>query len=123
MEPYGKNKISYTNKDFKTEFCHWSMNKQLPIIGQEIYVPTTLFLGRGRDDFEGGKATINKVDVNERLAENHPNRIFVGIKERPTTLYNWNNLVERQDELREFHKDQIAHPVPDLRPEFNEDIW
>ena len=62
---------------------------QEPVIGQKIYVPTSLYVYRGADDFAGGIATINKIEKSKTLPPDHYNYMSVGIVERPGTLYNW----------------------------------
>jgi hypothetical protein len=91
-----------------------------PFIGQKIYVPTSLYLYRGADDFSGGLATINKVEKSNFLPEDHYNYLSVGIVERPGTMYNWRPLLERQEELKKMFGDEIAHPIPNLNPSFND---
>jgi hypothetical protein len=92
-----------------------------PVIGQKIYVPTSLYVYRGEDDFSGGLATINEIEKSKSLPPNHYNYLMVGISERPGTMYNWRPLLERQEELKKMYGDEIAHPDPDLSPEFNDD--
>ena len=92
-----------------------------PKVGDKIYVPTSLYVYHGEDDFAGGIATINKVELSKTLPPDHYNYTMVGIEERPGTLYNWLPLQEKQEELKERYGDQIAHPDPDDRPEFNDD--
>ena len=92
-----------------------------PVIGQKIYVPSSLYLYRGEDDFAGGIATINKIEKSKNLPEDHYNYLMVGITERPGSMYNWRPLLERQEELQKMYADQIAHPDPDDRPDFNDD--
>jgi hypothetical protein len=92
-----------------------------PVIGQKIYVPSSLYVYRGEDDFAGGIATINKIEKSKTLPEDHYNYLMIGITERPGSMYNWRPLLERQEELQKMYGDQIAHPDPDDRPEFNDD--
>jgi hypothetical protein len=92
-----------------------------PVMGQKIYVPSSLYVYRGQDDFAGGLATINKIEKSTFLPEDHYNYLSVGIVERPGTLYNWRPLLERQEELKGIYEGQIAHPDPDDRPEFNDE--
>lgn len=86
--------------------------KEEPYIGQKIYVPTTLYLSHGLDDFVGGIATISKIKPEEHY-------ILIGIEERPGTLYNWKYLKEGQKEWKKRYGKNKAHPDPDDRPEFN----
>lgn len=91
-----------------------------PKIGDSIYVPTSLYVYRGSDDFAGGLATIDKIDKSKHLPEDNINYMMVGIKERPGTMYNWKNLLENQEKWKEEYGKQKAHPDPDDRPEFND---
>ncbi len=91
-----------------------------PQIGQKIYVPTSLYVYRGADDFAGGLATINKIEKSESFPPDHYNYMMIGITERPGTMYNWRPLLERQEELKKMFGDEIAPPDPDDRPEFND---
>jgi hypothetical protein len=92
-----------------------------PYIGQKIYVSTSLYLSHGMDDFEGGIATISKIEESSFLPKDSVNYLMVGIKERPGTLYNWKNLLEHQEEFKKRFGKKHAHPDPDNRPEFN--MW
>ena len=91
-----------------------------PKIGDKIYVQSSHYVYRGEDDFEGGLATINKVEHDKHLPKDHINYCMVGIEGRPSTMYNWRVLTEGQDELKKEYGKQKAHSNPDLRPEFNQ---
>jgi hypothetical protein len=95
--------------------------KPEPFIGQKIYVPTSLYLSHGMDDFIGGIATISKIEESTYLSEDDCNYLMVGIEEKPRTLYNWNSLLKEQNELKTRFGKNCAHPDPDDRPEFN--MW
>jgi len=84
-------------------------------VGQDIYVPTQLYLSRGEDDVEGGRAKIVK------LEEDDHDYVWVTTKEHPNNHYNMKVLIERQKELKKEFGRRRAYPDPDLRPEFNED--
>lgn len=92
---------------------------KIPEPGEKIYVPTSLYLGHGMDDFEGGMATVTEVEKSNQLPEDHYNHYMVSIKERPGTSYNLRYLLEHQEEWKERYGDAIARPDPDDRPEFN----
>jgi hypothetical protein len=92
-----------------------------PELEQKIYVPSALYVYRGADDFAGGLATIDRIEHNSNLPKDHVNHTMVGIKERPSTMYNWNVLLNEQEELAKEYAGQIAHPDPDYREEFNDD--
>lgn len=90
-----------------------------PAKGEQMYIPNALHVYRERDDFAGGKATIDKIEYNDYLPKTHINYIMVGFKENPGTLYNWINLVRKQKELAKKFKNQVAHAEPDYSQEFN----
>lgn len=91
-----------------------------PKIGDKIYVPSSYYVYRGEDDFEGGLATISSIDKSKHLPPDHFNYLMVGIKERPNTGYNYKVLLEKQEVLAKEYGDQVAHPDPDLSSEFNQ---
>lgn len=94
------------------------MNKE-PKIGQKIYVQTSLYVYRGRDDFTGGIATISKIEHDDDLPKDHRNYTMIGIEERESTMYNWKVLLKEQEELKKEYGDQIAHPNPDYDEDVN----
>lgn len=91
---------------------------RIPKVGEKIYVPGSMYVYRGSDDFAGGIATISNVDVDDY---DNPTRCYINIKERPGSSYNWGPLEIRQEELKKMYGEEIAHPDPDDRPEFNDD--
>jgi len=91
-----------------------------PKIGDKIYVPSSYYVYRGEDDFEGGLAIINKIEISKHLPKDHCNSIMVGIEGKHSTMYNYQYLLEQQDELEKEYKGQVAHANPDLRSEFNQ---
>ena len=95
-------------------------NQIEPKVGDKIYVPSSYYVYRGQDDFDGGIATINKVKASEHLPKDHFNYWMVGIAERETVMYNWRWLMEQQEELKEEYLDKVASPNPDDRAEFNQ---
>jgi len=96
-----------------------SLNIPEPVVKQEIYVPTSLYLSHGEDDFVGGLAIISKVQKNEKFGKEHPNYILVEVEEDPGTLYNWTWLLEKQESLKREFGNKRAFKDPDYRPEFN----
>ena len=36
---------------------------RIPVVGERIYVPGSMYVYRGTDDFAGGLATISKVEA------------------------------------------------------------
>lgn len=92
-----------------------------PKIGDSIYVPSSLYLSHGRDDFAGGKATIDKITPSKNVPEDNINYLFIGIKERPGHGYNWQILLRDQEKLKKQYKGKIAHPDPDYAESSNRD--
>lgn len=87
--------------------------------GDRIYVPTSLYMYRGEDDFIGGLATVKDFDIVDYLDENHVNKVMVSIEERPGTSYNYKHLLEKQESLKAEFGENKAYPDPDINPEFN----
>lgn len=95
--------------------------KTKPEVGDKIYIPGSLHVYRGADDIAGGLATIDEVFPSNFLSENHFNYWMVSLKEiGSSTHYNWRDLMKQQKELKERYGDEIAHPDPDYREEFNQ---
>jgi hypothetical protein len=95
--------------------------KREPKINEQIYVPTSLHVYRGFDDYIGGLATITDIEYKKHLPKDHYNYCFVEINNIKGSTYNWNYLLEQQESLKEQFGNQVAYPDPDLRPEFNDD--
>ncbi len=90
-----------------------------PEIGEKIYVPSAYYAYRGRDDFDGGLATIDGIEYSDHLPEDHANYVMVSIKERKGVMSNWKILLEKQDQLKKDYKGKAAQRNPDNRPQFN----
>ena len=88
-----------------------------PRLNQEIYIPTALYLGHGRDDFIGGRARVIQLKEGISGAEK---TVFVKVEENPNCWYNWEFLRREQYRLKRKFGNQRAHSEPDLRTEFNE---
>ncbi len=89
--------------------------KNLPKIGDKLYVPSAYHISRGEDDIDGGLATISKVEISKHLPKNHINSIMVKFEELDkATSYNYRILLEQQKELKEEYGDQVAKPNPDI---------
>lgn len=91
-----------------------------PKVGDKIYVPSSYYVYRGEDDFKGGLATINKVEASNHLPKDHFNYWMVGIEGRPSTMYNYGVLVEKQEVLKKEYAGRVAHSNPDFNPKFNQ---
>lgn len=96
-----------------------SVVKNPPKIGMKIYVPSSFYLSHGADDFEGGIATISKIEYSKTLPPDHCNYCFVGIKERKVSMYNYGILLSEQAELKKEYGKRKAHPDPDNHPSSN----
>lgn len=88
------------------------LNMIEPKLAQTVYVPTSLYIEHGEDDFVGGKATISGI-FRDDACSNEYNRLFVEVLERPGMRYNWRSLLEQQDKLREQFGDDFSKPDPD----------
>ncbi|HEU0305321.1 MAG TPA: hypothetical protein VFR32_12145 [Gaiellaceae bacterium] len=84
-----------------------------PHVGEDVYVPSSLHVTHGVDDFRGGLCRV--VAVRELLGS-----VYVEVEEDPVTLHGWAYLEPLQDELRFRYGDERGRPDPDRRPEFNE---
>lgn len=86
-------------------------------VGDTIYVPTSLYLSHGADDFIGGKATVTEVYQDMSGGKM---TAFVRVAERPRTGFNWGQIWSKeQKKLAEQFGDARAHAEPDYREEFN----
>ena len=88
-----------------------------PRPGDVVYLPTSLYLSHGRDDFQGGRCTVS--EVKPGVSGGNP-AVYIGVRERPGHSYNWTFLAPEQERLREEYGDAPGRPDPDYRPEFNE---
>lgn len=83
-------------------------------IGDQMYVHSSFYISRGEDDVVGGLATVSKFDISDKLPEGHINKVFVIFKELPGHSYNYNMLLEEQEELRAEFGEKSAYPDPDI---------
>lgn len=83
-------------------------------IGDKLYIPSAYFISRGEDDFEGGLAEIDRIETKKHLPEKHCNRIMIGFKENPSAMYNYNYILEGQEEWSKEYSGRTAHPNPDI---------
>jgi hypothetical protein len=88
---------------------------QPPKIGQKIYIPTALYIDHGRDDIQGGIATIDEI---RPYGESN---YFISVAElRPRRLqYAYNDLMKRQEKLKAEFGETLAGPDPDNSAESN----
>lgn len=81
-------------------------NLRFPEVGEPIYVPTMLYIDRGRDDIRGGLATISKIWTVSLTT-------FVSVLEIPGRGFNLAYLLQIQSKLREEFGNSRACPDPD----------
>jgi hypothetical protein len=81
----------------------------VPKVGDQIYVPTALYIDHGWDDMHGGLATVSW--VGEQWGST-----CVRVQEFPGTTYTWDYLYEDQEELEKEFGTSRAHPCPDTAP-------
>lgn len=93
------------------------MTNKVPSVGDMIYVPTAMYLSRGRDDFNGGLCEVSKVGHMISDGKTVPS---VCIKERPGTTYNWKFLSEKQETLMKRWGEERGFEDPDYDERFNE---
>jgi hypothetical protein len=86
--------------------------KNIPKIGDIIYVDTELHISHGVDDVRGGKAKVSSVKIMNR-------KCHIIVETFPDTLYAWNYLMPLQVKLGAEFGDEWAKKTPDFRPEFN----
>jgi len=89
----------------------------LPQIGKDVYIPTSLYMGHGRDDFQGGLCKVIKIEEGISAGKK---AYFIEVAERPGHMYNWEFLQEDQKELKKEYGKRRGCPDPDYRPEFND---
>ena len=82
-----------------------------PSVGDQICIPTALYIEHGRDDFSGGLCSVSAV---KRGISGGAPTDFVEVCERPGVLYNWPHLARRQEELRTLYGNRRGRPDPDL---------
>jgi hypothetical protein len=82
----------------------------VPKIGDDIYVPTSLYIGHGEDDVRGGLAKVKSISENISAGQSTP---FIEVYEHPGVSYNWELLYKRQDELKERFGNNRAYEDPD----------
>ena len=89
----------------------------LPKIGDDIYVPTRMYLSHGCDDIIGGLAKVQKIQegISGGVVVH-----FIGVVEVPDLL-NWEHyLFSIQDKLKSEFGLKRAHPDPDYHTSCND---
>jgi hypothetical protein len=101
----------------KKNYYGKSSKDRMPKVGDDIYLGTELYLGHGRDDFDGGLCRIVKITSGISAGKKTP---FVEVKERPNHEYNLEYLLENQEEWKKEYGRRRGKACPDYSPEFNE---
>lgn len=87
-----------------------------PKVGQEIYLPSSMYMSHGADDFQGGLCKVATVSTMISAGKEVP---FISVEERPGTQYNWDILAADQDLLEDLYGTSRGHADPDNRTEYN----
>lgn len=83
-----------------------------PVVGDMVYVPTSLYIDHGEDDVEGGLAQVTR--VYEGMSGGDPHTIFIDVAQHPNG-YNWSQFLSKdQAKLMRRFGNQIAYPDPDV---------
>jgi len=82
-----------------------------PKVGDDIYVPTSMSISNGSRDVHGGLAKISVVD--KMISGGEPTW-FIDVEELPNHGFNYDILMERQEELKERFGNERAYPDPDI---------
>lgn len=90
----------------------WPEGLELPAIGDEIYIGTSLYIDHGEDDVMGGLATINGMEYNPGC-KNDVNRVMVTVAEVPGRAYNYLIAKREEDKRRAQYGERRAYPDPD----------
>jgi len=88
-----------------------------PVVGQDVYIGTSLYLDHGADDFQGGLCKVDSVEKKRTSGKEVP---FVTVEERSGWEYNWEYLMENQEKWAARYGNRRGYCDPDYREEFNE---
>ena len=85
-----------------------------PEVGELIYLPTSLYLSHGVDDFFGGLCEVT------RVVEDNRGVVWIQVAEKPECQMTWKGyLLENQAKWRKEYKNRRGKADPDYRLEFN----
>jgi hypothetical protein len=88
-----------------------------PQPGDKIYLPTTLHVSHGVDDFQGGLCT---VAATRRQKAGDREVTYVEVEEDLGRWVLWETYLEpKQEEWKKAFGERRGKPDPDTRPEFN----
>lgn len=77
--------------------------------GDEMYVYSSFYISRGSDDVCGGLAKIEKIEQDKDI-----HTLVWVMFEGLDSAYNYEHLLEKQNELKDQFGSQKAHPCPDI---------
>jgi hypothetical protein len=83
---------------------------RVPKIKRDVYVGSSYYIDHGEDDFEGGLCKIKNIEKGRSAGKD---TLFVELEERPGHSYNWDYLMEHQEEWAKEFKDRRGYPDPD----------
>ena len=78
-------------------------------IGDDIYIPSAMYISRGSDDRIGGLAKIIKINDESITVDTFPHISF-----------GYQNLLSKQEELKKQFGNNRAYPDPDIDTPFIE---
>lgn len=94
------NEIRWRDKKTKSKLHE---GPAMPKIGEDIYIPGSMYIDHGEDDIAGGLGEVIWAQGN-----------LVTVAELPSTRYSWSpGLYEQQEKLKKEYGSQRAHPDPD----------
>ena len=87
----------------------------VPRIGEQVYIPSNLYLSHGVDDYEGGLTTVTEVDIGRP----HDGFVWIGVEFRESGSTRWDVLKASQEQLAQEFGTKAPKATPDYRAEFN----
>jgi len=81
-------------------------------VGDSIYIPTSLYLSHGEDDFDGGLCKI--IEIGEKFGWK-----WIRVKENPSSQHSYDYLLEGQEKWKKEYGNRKGKRSPDYSPQFN----
>ena len=89
----------------------------LPVLGQDIYMKTSVFIGHGEDDFDGGLCKISYIDNKFNPKETNKiwqgNSITIEVEENAGWRNNWFYIMDHQEEWSKEYGKRRGKMNPD----------
>jgi len=79
------------------------METNVPKVGDDVYLDSSLFLFHGRDDFIGGLCKVSSVVWDDTQSAH-----FIAVEEKPGTTTRWENHLERKQGKHKKNKNRDA---------------